>query len=511
MVIKSRMLWMLAGLLSLGLFTLPCLGAQAEPGAVQAPDAKVTEAAAQITPVLDAFLTQANESKVPAQKEISTAQTVLDSTKRYFAKMDNKQKAQYCLLQSWQAYYSGQLENAHVNAVKAWKLDATSGDIWATQVAMAILADKKPMLPRPEKKPARAQRNRQPGGGMEGTDIMVGNPQDPAGQIQPGKLSFDITQFRAEAIDKKLEPLELSCLNGTTFGYKPGGEALCVLFWQKFETKKAGVSREPNQPGAAAPQAMSMPPMMDMGGLEGGMMMGTANEGTATGAFGNLFRTGLAGGGRVKFLAVNLDSAAQKKAVVEEMFKQPQVWAQVLVADQTAKSFSEFGAVSPEKPVLMMADSNGSIRYAGSATGFIAPMLLNKFLKGDLKEPAVPAEINPVVDSNSVPVADSNSLSKPAPVVKAPAPKAARPQVKPKELSEEDKVQAETKVGVARDLYMKLGKKPGLNYREGVKLCREVMRKYPGSEYADQARELMRQVPDNERAQYGITDEELGL
>ncbi len=58
---------------------------------------------------------------------------------------------------------------------------------------------------------------------------------------------------------------------------------------------------------------------------------------------------------------------------------------------------------------------------------------------------------------------------------------------------------------------MKLGKKPGLNYREGVKLCREVMRKYPGSEYADQAQQLLRQVPEQERAQYGITDEELGL
>jgi outer membrane protein assembly factor BamD (BamD/ComL family) len=58
---------------------------------------------------------------------------------------------------------------------------------------------------------------------------------------------------------------------------------------------------------------------------------------------------------------------------------------------------------------------------------------------------------------------------------------------------------------------MKLGKKPGLNYREGVKLCREVMQTYPGSEYADEAQRLLREVPERERAQYGITDEELGL
>ena len=65
--------------------------------------------------------------------------------------MDDKQKAQYCLLQSWLAYYSGQVENAHANAVKAWKLDETNSDILTTQVAMALVADKKPMLPRPPK------------------------------------------------------------------------------------------------------------------------------------------------------------------------------------------------------------------------------------------------------------------------------------------------------------------------------------------------------------------------
>jgi hypothetical protein len=508
------MKWMWVGLLLSGLFTLPCLG-QAEPAASQTPDSKVVEAAGKITPVLDAFLTQANESKTPGQKDLSAAQTVLDSTKRYFPKMDKKQKSQYCLLQSWQAYYSGQLEIAHANAVKAWKLDETSGDTWATQVAMALVANKKPMLPRPEKKPARGQRKRQPAGEAEGGDMTTDSSQGGAGKIQSGKLSFDLTQFRAEAIGKKLEPLELSCLNGTTFEYQPGGEALCVLFWQKFEVKKAKVSNEPNQPGTAAPEATSVTPREEMDRFEGEMMTGAADEGTALGAFGKMFRAGLADGGGVKFLAVNLDSAAHKKDVVEEMFKQPQVWAQILVADQTAGPLPEFGAVSPEKPVLMMADSDGSIRYAGPATGFVAPMLLNQFLKGDSTAPAVSAEIDAVADSNSVSVDDSNSLSKPAPAVRAPAPKVAqkvvRPQVKPKELSDEDKIQAEKKLVYARDLYMKLGKKPGLNYREGVKLCREVMQTYPGSEYADEAQRLLREVPERERAQYGITDEELGL
>ena len=41
MVIKCRMKWFWAGLLLSGLFTLPCRG-QADPGAAQAPDPKVS-------------------------------------------------------------------------------------------------------------------------------------------------------------------------------------------------------------------------------------------------------------------------------------------------------------------------------------------------------------------------------------------------------------------------------------------------------------------------------------
>jgi hypothetical protein len=200
------------------------------------------------------------------------------------------------------------------------------------------------------------------------------------------------------------------------------------------------------------------------------------------------------------------------------------VWAQVVIADQTQKAFSEFGAVSPDKPVLMMADATGTIRYAGTATGFIAPMLLAKFSKGDLISLAAPEEIKETVvkpaDSNSLPVAslpvaDSNSVSKAAPAAQTPAPKpaqqAAQPQSKFRQLSEEDAIMAERKVAVTRDLYMNIGKKPGLTYTQGVKLCREIMKDYAGSEYADQARDLLRKVPENQRTRYGITDEELGL
>jgi hypothetical protein len=524
MVIKSRMMWIWAGFLSLGVLSLPCL-AGAEGGAPQSPDTKIAEAANKITPALDSILTQVNEDKLPARKELSAGQALVGETKRYFLQMDGKQKAQYCLLQSWLLYYAGQVENASLNAAKACKLDATSADAWATQVAMALLADKKPMLPHPPK-PARAQRNRAARGEMETPEMMV-DPQEAALQVQKGKLDFDLNSFLAEAIGKKMEPLQLTCLNGTTLSYQPGSESLCVLFWQKFENKKAAASNEPNQKIETNPQPMPMDPMMGYGMVNEGDMSGQASEKTPTAAFGKLFQVGLSSG-RVKYLAVNLDAPARKKAVIEEMLKQPQAWAQVVAAGQAVGSFSEFGVISPDKPVLLMADKTGAIRYAGPATGFIAPMLLkNKFLGGELIQLAAPegfgdTAVNPadsnalsVVDSNSLFPTDSNSVSKPVPAVQTPAPAAAqqtaKPQAKNRELSEEDKVQAEKLVTYAEDVFMKGGGKRVITYKRGVELCRQVIRDYAGSEYAEKARQLLRQVPENQRSRYGITDQELGL
>jgi hypothetical protein len=37
------------------------------------------------------------------------------------------------------------------------------------------------------------------------------------------------------------------------------------------------------------------------------------------------------------------------------------------------------------------------------------------------------------------------------------------------------------------------------------------MRDYPGTIYAEEARMLLRQVPENRRSTYNITNEELGL
>ena len=47
--------------------------------------------------------------------------------------------------------------------------------------------------------------------------------------------------------------------------------------------------------------------------------------------------------------------------------------------------------------------------------------------------------------------------------------------------------------------------------KQGVELCRRIIREYPDTTYAIQARELLRGLPERHQKRYKITDEEMGL
>jgi hypothetical protein len=56
-----------------------------------------------------------------------------------------------------------------------------------------------------------------------------------------------------------------------------------------------------------------------------------------------------------------------------------------------------------------------------------------------------------------------------------------------------------------------IAKKPMMSYGRMVNYCRQILQQYPDSRYVPKARELLRKMPERERAKYNITDEELGL
>lgn len=78
------------------------------------------------------------------------------------------------------------------------------------------------------------------------------------------------------------------------------------------------------------------------------------------------------------------------------------------------------------------------------------------------------------------------------------------------ELSIEQKVQAEKLFEMAL-FHSKQGRLPVMTYKKMVDYCREIIQRWPESEYAFKAKRMLRHMPERHRTRYHITEEEIDL
>ncbi|MGD0572063.1 MAG: hypothetical protein ABSB11_03490 [Sedimentisphaerales bacterium] len=57
----------------------------------------------------------------------------------------------------------------------------------------------------------------------------------------------------------------------------------------------------------------------------------------------------------------------------------------------------------------------------------------------------------------------------------------------------------------------KMGRLPGITYGAMVQYCREIIERYPGSEYAYKAKRMLADIPAEKREFYHITNDEIDL
>jgi len=83
---------------------------------------------------------------------------------------------------------------------------------------------------------------------------------------------------------------------------------------------------------------------------------------------------------------------------------------------------------------------------------------------------------------------------------------------KPKfrELSEIENIDAEQLFNNAIQ-FRKIGRLPGPRYRVMVDACRQIIQRYPGSEWAWKAKRMLGDIPEHYRSRYHITKEEIDL
>lgn len=79
-----------------------------------------------------------------------------------------------------------------------------------------------------------------------------------------------------------------------------------------------------------------------------------------------------------------------------------------------------------------------------------------------------------------------------------------------RELSEMERIDAERLFNVAIQ-HRKMGRIKGIGLRTMVDCCRQILEKYPDSEYAFKAKRMLADIPERFRPRYNITEEEIDL
>ena len=88
---------------------------------------------------------------------------------------------------------------------------------------------------------------------------------------------------------------------------------------------------------------------------------------------------------------------------------------------------------------------------------------------------------------------------------------AATPEpIKFKEMTEDEKAGADQLYELAM-AQRKMGRLPGVSYGAMVQYCRQIIEKYPGTEYAYKAKRMLGDIPPNQRERFHITDDEINL
>ncbi|UCF44086.1 MAG: hypothetical protein JSV99_03970 [Planctomycetota bacterium] len=109
---------------------------------------------------------------------------------------------------------------------------------------------------------------------------------------------------------------------------------------------------------------------------------------------------------------------------------------------------------------------------------------------------------------------EPTKTEQPTPTAAQQQPVAKQPLEPPKpvfkELSSVEKVEAERLFEYAIQ-QRKIGRLPGPGYKPMVDACRQIMQKFPGSEFDYKARRMLADIPERYRQRYNITREEIDL
>jgi len=492
----------------------------------------------------------------PSQDLIQKSQLVIENTKRYFPGFDDKPKAQFMLLQAWTAFYQDDPEQALNWSIRACRTDEASQDTWISQAVFGLLNGRPPALPRieeprPESQPERAIARRP----RRNEIAAVPKPQP---YSEKGILEFDLLGLNIRMFREQFERVEFQTTAGEKIAYTPGTDTLCMLFWQGQESlsdaNDISGNRNSQQPAngvqdevqRAIQEAMQqvVPEMAE------GMSMDSGDS------YGDSQKTGIESQRRyfevlmdackdrpeIKFLQINTFKPSLPEAV-SVLPDDSQGPIPTVVAAAPQSNAQKFAGLPVEKPFMVIVGKEGRVQYAGTAADFVPAFILTELtgVEIDLAKQSPTAESQafpegmmdpmmmemmmmegmpvgrvavdpnrPVSDPKKIVADPNNPVADPNTPVKTERP--ARPRAEFEDFptqSIEEGVRADKLLALAQ-MKIKESTKLRSNPKQGIEACRQILAEFPNTQYAQQARELLRQVPERYQKMNNITDEELG-
>ena len=490
--------------------------------------------AMEIDRTLRDFLELTNKNQRPQDAQIQQAAALLEDSKQYAAAFDDKQKAQFMLLQSWTYFYQKNTLQAFNWSSRSSKANEASKDAWNSQALFSMLMSRSPRVPRVDQPDTTSQTRRTSSRRRRNVE-----PTSSTVTVQPysqqGVLDCDLFGLNTRIVKEELGRVELYTASGEKFEYKPGTDTLCALFWQDVPISP-GDADDMQQQLQSASQGLvnqairGIDPRMQRGaremvngmtpGMAGDMLSAATVDIETQRSYVESLREACADRPNVKFVQINVFDPPQPEALnALSDFSQEAIPVVIAAApDSNGRQFLDWDW---EQPYMVIVDVEGKVKYAGTADGFMPAFILTEvtgipidldkqqqagqdrmqtpdmrmqMLRNTGRDPNQPADPNqPIV---------YNELTSGRVVPGRP------PDVTP--LSLEDEVQAEKLLQSAQMHIEESRKLRAKNPRQGIEDARKVLQQYPNTTYADQARELLRRVPDRWRRPYNITDEELG-
>jgi len=467
----------------------------------------------QVKDVLTELLGAAVKNERPSDTLLAECEEVLEENKQNALAYDQKQRADYMLLQAWTGYYRENLAEALSWSMRACKQDEASQDAWISQAVFNMLSGKRPLEPRIEKpKPELDMRRTMNPRPRRNNQVDV-QKYEPEPYSVKGTLDFDLLSVRSEMFRERFERMECRTMSGKTIEYVPGRDIFCALFWQSVAAPAE--ETDPNSPTNGSRAPAEAPRMLPgYGGSSQGADIDSQRQ-----YFLNLMKA-CKDVKSVKFVQVDTIRPKDLSSVSLSSYDDKGV-ATVVAAhpDCNAKRL----ACDASVPFMMVVDKDGAVKYAGPGAGFVPAFILSE-ISGqaiDTQPQGLGMLGTTSLDRRTFELRDLSRSFKADPNVPAAdpnQPRVDRPRLPTQAVPDEsdfpgqeleDQYDAQKLLQLAQMKIEQSRTIRGSSPEQGIIAARKVIEKYPNTPEAQKAKELLRRVPDRYKQKYNITEEEL--